>query len=553
MPVMQLRTYQEEAISAVRSDFAKGVNKQVLVLATGLGKTVIFSKLIADIVAETGKKALVLAHREELLTQAMDKLLKVNPLLDVGIEQGQNFADTTHDVVVASVPTIGREGSERITRFNPKDFAVIIVDECHHANNETYKRVFRYFGVEKNGNDENTDILLLGVTATPSRNDNKGLDEIFDNVAYTFGIFDGIKQGWLSNIKAFQVKTNTDLSKVGTVAGDFNQKQLAEAVNTVPRNELIVKTYLEEVKTRKTLVFAVDVAHTHELEAMFKGVGVKAGSIIGATDKDIRKQRLVDFSRGDLQVMVNCMTLTEGFDEPSIDTIFMTRPTKSGILFQQMVGRGTRIFEGKEKLTVYDFVDNTATNNLKTISSLLNLNKPLDFKGHDLIQVGEFVEKLTEYNPNPNWENVDLNNMAYELQQVDLLADIELPKEIEGIGNYSWMKIGEDSYRLDIGKVNEVHTMFEVITDIAGKVRIYGITKQKGEWVSKRSEIVVVDDLKKAIHKVEGFVLESYNSQVKLVDMNQNWRTQDPTDAQLNLLRKLKVPEAVLGQIKSID
>lgn len=552
MQEINLRDYQNKAISAVKSDFQKGVNKQVLILATGLGKTIIFCKLISDMIAETGKKALILAHREELLTQAKEKLLSVDQSLDVGIEQGINYADINHDVVIASIPTLGREGSDRINRFNPNDFAVVIVDECHHANNETYKRVLRYFGVEKNGGDFNSDILLLGVTATPSRNDNKGLDEIFDSVSYSYGIIDGIKNQWLSNINAYQVKTDIDISKVGTVAGDFNQKQLGEAVNTIARNELIVKTYLDEVKDRKTLVFAVDVAHTQELESMFRSVGVSASSIVGTTDKIERRQRLVDFKSGKIKVMVNCMTLTEGFDEPSIDTIFMTRPTKSGILFQQMIGRGTRIWTGKEKLTVYDFVDNTSSNSLKTVSSLLNLNKPLDFKGHDLIEVSEFVDKLTEYNPLPNWDRVDLDNMEYELQQVDLLADIAIPDEIAGIGQYSWIKVGEDKYRLDVGKVSNVHTMFEVLIDVAGNVHMVTVTKQVGVWITNRTEFGIVSDLKTAVQKIEAFVKNAYGGQVKLVDMSQNWRADRPSDAQLNLLRnKFHISESVLGQIKT--
>jgi ATP-dependent helicase IRC3 len=174
---LTLRPYQQEALDAITTSFAKGTNKQVAVLATGLGKTVIFSHLISQRIGRDHKKALILAHREELLLQAKDKLLSVDPTLHVGIEQAESSADhTSDDVVIASVATIGKVNSTRLHAFDPSEYSTIIVDEAHHASAASYKTIFEHFGVLKDSPfDTNKQILFLGVTATPNRNDIKAL------------------------------------------------------------------------------------------------------------------------------------------------------------------------------------------------------------------------------------------------------------------------------------------------------------------------------------------------------------------------------------------
>jgi superfamily II DNA/RNA helicase len=176
--------------------------KQVLLFsATMPDQIVIFSHLISQRVKETKKKALILAHREELLLQAKDKLQRINPALRIGIEQAEHTADHVNDeVVIASVATIGRGDRSRLFTFDPQEYATIIIDEAHHASAESYKTVLNHFGVLKGQNNSNRTILLLGVTATPKRNDNQGIDQIFDDVSYTYNIIDGMQDGYDADV-----------------------------------------------------------------------------------------------------------------------------------------------------------------------------------------------------------------------------------------------------------------------------------------------------------------------------------------------------------------
>ena len=182
---MQLRDYQKDCIASIVSEAKQGIMRQVIVLATGLGKTVIFSHL-PTLVKAKGKKTLILAHREELLDQAKDKLLQIDPTLKVGIEQANRESFYDDDVVIASVPTIGRTNSQRIKKLNPLEFGLVIIDECHHACAESYKNVLRHFGLLKGEGPTPRGIVLIGVTATPNRSDHVGLDQIFDKITFSY-------------------------------------------------------------------------------------------------------------------------------------------------------------------------------------------------------------------------------------------------------------------------------------------------------------------------------------------------------------------------------
>ena len=540
---MQLRPYQEKAIEAIRESYVAGVNKQVIVLATGLGKTVIFSHIIANLVRKTGKKALVLAHREELLTQAKDKLEKINPNLKVDIEKAQDWAEDHADVVVASVATIGRSGSDRIKRFNPDDFGIVVIDEAHHASADTYRNVLQHFGLLKGVDDTNTRALLLGVTATPSRNDNKGIDAIFDKVAFEYPIVPAIKDNWLSRIHAYRVNTDTDLTGVKKTAGDFNLGELGDAVNNDDRNGLIIKAYQKHVPGQQALCFAVDVAHAMELAKNFNEAGIPSDYVIGASTN--RKEVLEKFAKRELKVVVNCMVLTEGFDEPSIEAILMARPTQSGILFQQMVGRGTRLFEGKEYLTVIDFVDNTYRQSLQTTTSLLGMRGALDFQGKDILEVQEKVEKLLELAPNTNLEKLDIEKIEYAIEEVDLMSGLAVPSEIAVFTKLDWYKFDEDTYRIGLAN-NQSMILKKTIT---GQ---YVLVEHEYDKLTRQStdvEIGTWTPLEVAIRKADEYISKAHQDVLTLVRSNASWRKQSMSSGQFSLLEKFRVNQAVMSQL----
>lgn len=551
---MLLRPYQQECLNNIEQKYKEGVKKQVMVLSTGTGKTIIFSHLASNLIKHTGKKVLIIAHREELLTQAKEKLERVNNLLKVGIEQAQNHADRKEDnVIIASVQTLGKTGTERIKRFDPKEFCLIIVDEAHHASktNITYSNILKYFGVFKPEpeHDWNKEVLLLGCTATPSRTDNFGIDQTFDEVVYSYPIVTGIQDGWLARIKAYRVNTYTDLRDVHKVAGDFNLGELGEAVNNEDRNGLIVKAYKAITPDKQALCFAVDVAHTQKLFERFQEEGIKTGYVIGTTPKEERAQSLEDFRNKKIQVMVNCVVLTEGYDNESIDAILIGRPTQSGILFQQMVGRGTRIFEGKEFLTVIDFVDITYKQHLVTTASLLGLKGELDFKGKDILEVKEQVDKLLELAPNADLSKLDIDKIHLAIEEVDLLSGLKVPVEIELHTNFEWHRYGEDNYRIGLGNDHHVtiqHTItgeYQVTDDFYNR-----ITKNETNKLIGKAK-----DLRTAVQGSDYYLQKTYPDQLILIRRNARWHQEPPSNAQLGLLRKFRVNEFVLAELSKGD
>jgi len=544
---LKLRDYQEKAIANIRKHYDKGVNRQVIVLATGLGKTIIFSHLISQLVKETGKKALIIAHREELLKQAKDKLHRIDPTLEAGIEKAEQKVTNGADVVIASVPTLGRKDSTRIEKFNPKDFCIAVTDEAHHSSANTYKEVFKNFGVLKGKEDWNKDLLLLGVTATPSRNDNKGIDEIYDKVTYNYGIIPAIQDGWLARIKAYRINTTTDLKGVKSVAGDYAVGELSARVNNEDRNGLVVATYKNLLDGKKALCFAVDVAHGEELTKRFKEENVKAELVTGSTPKRKRANMLKRFKTGETKVMVNCMVLTEGFDEPTIEAILMARPTKSGILFQQMIGRGTRKDEGtkKEEVIVVDFNDNTYKHTLKTIASLMGLDKSVDFKGQDILLFKEKLEKLVELNPDDDLEGLDIDKIDYAIEEVDILSGLQIPSEIAVFTSYEWHKYLKDTYRIGLGN----NQWIEINYDIAGEhtVSEHAFDKEKHKTISKM--LGSKPTLKEAVRASDAYINKRYSDRVRLVSTTARWRKDKPSDAQTDLLKKFGVTPSVLNTI----
>ncbi|MFN3468028.1 MAG: DEAD/DEAH box helicase, partial [Candidatus Brocadiales bacterium] len=304
------------------------------------------------------------------------------------IEQADRRASPDADFVVASVPTLGRENSKRLEGLNPAEFSAIILDEAHHSSSKTYVNILNRFGV-LNGNPHN--ILLTGWTATPNRADNVGLEEIFEVIAYQKTLAEMIEAKWLVPIRGYRVRTDIELSGVHTKQGDFVISELSREVNTVHRNRLVVTSYLEKANGRKAIAFAVDVQHVYDLNETFKSYGVASEALVGETPPEERQRIVAAFRRGDINVLVNCNIATEGFDVPDVSAILMARPTQSGLLYQQIIGRGTRVCDGKTDLVVIDLVDNSSRHRLVTLPSLFGLRPAFDLEGKDALGVAKDI------------------------------------------------------------------------------------------------------------------------------------------------------------------
>ncbi len=345
--MVTLRSYQQESKDAILAEWEKGRKKTLLSLPTGCGKTIVFSS-VAEEQVRRGDKVLILAHREELLKQAADKLEKATGLVSAIEKAEQTSIGTWNRVVVGSVQSLAQD--KRLSMFKPDEFGTIIIDEAHHALSPTYQKVLEHFSEAK----------VLGVTATPDRGDRKDLGTLFESLAYDYSIVRAIREGYLSPIKAQTIPLDIDLSQVSIQNGDFASGEIATALD--PYLEQIAEEMKKYCKGRKTLVFLPLIATSQKFTKMLQEKGFRAAEVNGQS-KD-REQILKDFEDGKYDVLCNALLLTEGYDCPSIDCIVMLRPTKIRSMFQQAVGRGTRLAEGKEYLLLLDFLWHTQRHDL---------------------------------------------------------------------------------------------------------------------------------------------------------------------------------------------
>ena len=334
---MQLRPYQAECKRIIDNIVPGSYLAQ---MATGLGKTVTFASL------ERKGRVLILSHREELVRQPLKYYDCVT-----GVEMAGENAPPTAEVVSASVQSLTR----RLKRFAPDEFDMIITDECHHAAAQSYRRIYEYF----------TPRLHVGFTATPGRGDKVRLDDVFSDIIFQRDLRWGIQNGYLSDIFCRRVNIGYDLSHVRTSRGDYAPGELEEAMDGTA--DAIAQAY-REMATGATLIFAVSVKQANEIAKRIPGAAVVTGET-----KD-RAAIVEAFTAGDIPCIVNVMVFTEGTDIPRVETIIIARPTQSDSLYTQMVGRGLRMFPGKERLNLIDCVGVTGKASLCTAPSLLGID-----------------------------------------------------------------------------------------------------------------------------------------------------------------------------------
>ena len=363
---MELRPYQQEAKDAIFEQWDNGVKKTLLVLPTGCGKTVVFAKVTEDCVRQ-GNRVLILAHRGELLDQAADKLMKTTGL-GCALEKAENTClGSWFRVVVGSVQTLMRQ--KRLDQFPEDFFDTIIIDEAHHCISDSYQKVLKHF----------PDAQILGVTATPDRGDMQNLGQFFESLAYEYTLPKAIKEGYLTPIKALTIPLKIDMSSVSVQAGDFKISDIGTALD--PYLEGIAEEMKKYCSDKKTVVFLPLVKTSQKFRDLLNEHGFQTAEVNGNSHD--RAEILADFEEGKYNVLCNSMLLTEGWDCPSVDCIVVLRPTKVRSLYCQMVGRGTRLFPGKDHLLLLDFLWHTERHELCHPASLICSNE-------------EVAQKMTE-------------------------------------------------------------------------------------------------------------------------------------------------------------
>lgn len=321
--------------------------KTLLVLPTGCGKTIVFSKVIEECV-RAGDRVLILAHRSELLQQGADKLSKSTGLICATEKAEESCMGSWFRVAVGSVQTLMRE--KRLKQFPADHFDTIIIDEAHHCLSDGYQRVLAHF----------SEARVLGVTATPDRGDMRNLGSYFESLAYEYTLPKAIKEKFLSPIKALTLPLKLDLSGVAMQSGDFKVGDLGTALD--PYLYQIADEMQQYCLERKTVVFLPLIKTSQKFRDILNERGFKAAEVNGES-RD-RAELLEAFDRGDYNVLCNSMLLTEGWDCPSVNCIVVLRPTKVRSLYSQMVGRGTRLHPGKEDLLLLDFLWHTERHEL---------------------------------------------------------------------------------------------------------------------------------------------------------------------------------------------
>ena len=371
---LELKEHQVAALKSLDEMRSNSETIALLYHATGTGKTV---TAVMD-AKRCGGRTLFLAHTQELVNQAAETFRKLWPSVTVG-RYVESMKQPNAHVVCGSVQSVALH----LDSFRDDAFEYLVVDEAHHAAADTYQKVLSYF----------KPAFTLGLTATPERMDDKSILEIFKNTAHKLDIQTAVEIGELVPIRCIRIHTNIDLSKVRFNSVQYNIRDLESKIYVPERNRLIVDTWLQYVRGKRTVVFCASVKHAEQIAEMFRDQGIQASAVSGSMKQSERKEFQDKLVNREIQVLCACDLLNEGWDCPEIEVLFMARPTMSKTLYTQQLGRGMRLYEGKESLMVFDFVDNANQYNMP--QSLHRLFRLKDYQPARLA-VAPAIQKIAE-------------------------------------------------------------------------------------------------------------------------------------------------------------
>ncbi|MFE1748979.1 DEAD/DEAH box helicase [Streptomyces anandii] len=421
------RPYQADAIKALISGWAAGVhNRLAVVLPTGAGKTVVFSNLIDELLPQmNGARALVIAHREELIEQAAAKIHAVRPDLRVGVVKAERDEHQDADVIVASIQTLAVERRRKAI----ENIGVVIVDECHHAAAPSYMTVLEHFGAWRG-------LPVAGFTATMTRTDG-GLADVWQDVVFTLDILEMIEDGYLCDVRGKRVIVDgLDLDSVRTRAGDLQDGQLGQALEDSDAGPVVARAYQEHAGDRAGVVFTPTVSTAQAMADAFTATGIPAAAIWGDMPRDDRAATLDRYRAGDVQVLTNCMVLTEGFDAPWTSCAVIARPTKSAGLYCQMAGRALRLWKGKRDALILDVMGASTRHKLASIVDLTGREVVMSDEDQTLREAVRETEEKAQ-------RRLDLSRI--QVEEIDLFhgSAVRWLKTASGIW---FIPAGDDAY-----------------------------------------------------------------------------------------------------------
>ncbi|KAF2456103.1 P-loop containing nucleoside triphosphate hydrolase protein [Lineolata rhizophorae] len=562
---VQLRGYQEECIQSVLSHLEMGHKRLGISLATGSGKTVIFTQLVDRIDPPTPKatQTLILVHRRELVEQAARHCMSAYPSKTVEIEMAGSHASGSADITVASVQSI--TSRDRIEKFDPARFKLVLVDEAHHIVASQYLQVLDHFGLRR---AKESGPALVGVSATFSRFDGLKLGAAIDHIVYHRDYVDMIGEKWLSDAIFTTVETKADLSRVKPApTGDFQTRSLSSAVNTAAANEITVRAWLARAAPparKSTLVFCVDIQHVHDLAGAFRAQGVDARHVTSRTDKAARAERLAGFRAGAFPVLLNCGVFAEGTDVPNVDCVVLARPTRSRNLLVQMIGRGLRLCPGKRDCHVIDMVASLEAG-VVTTPSLFGLDPDEVLEKET---VGAMVDEMRRRRGGEGGAAEDggadggaslgagaapptareITFTDYD-SVADLIADTSGERYIRSISRLAWVQVDSDRFVLS----NNTGSYIVISKDDDGG----GDARSKGDGAAGPAAFAVTPYMRPrvvarargfeaAVRGADTFALATFAR--ALVGAGQAWRRRPATAAQLRFLNRFQHVDERLGE-----
>lgn len=506
-----------------------------------------------------GDSTLILAHRRELVEQAAKHCQASYPDKRIDIEMGSLHASGTADITIASVQSINSK--DRLEKYDPANFKLVLVDEAHHIVAPGYLRILRHFGLDQKRDDSPA---LVGVSATFSRFDGVKLGAAIDEIVYHKDYVDMISDKWLSDVVFSTVESPANLSKVKSSAfGDFQTGELSRAVNTDTINDITVRSWMAKAGSRKsTLVFCVDLAHVSGLTRKFREHGFDARSVTGETHRVDRSETLEAFKRGEFPVLVNCGVFTEGTDLPNIDCIVLARPTRSRNLLVQMIGRGMRLHPGKENCHVIDFVSSLETG-IVTTPTLFGLDpgelvEEATVKDMRNLKDRDEAEEEKRRQAYARGEGPRVNSAAAVTftdysSVLDLIADTSGERHIRAISDNAWVQIGHDRFILSapsgsyirIERVSDQQlpaaasegTPNASPTYQAVEVRALPPGVAKSPFAAPR-QILTASTFGDAVHGSDSYAANAFPH--TFINRRQQWRSLPPTQGQLDFINKMR-------------
>lgn len=420
---VQLRPYQQHLVSAIHAEWQRGTRRVMAQLPTGGGKTVIFNSIIHSAVSR-GERCMMIVHRKELISQAGQKLFRMG--VNYGVVMAGHESYYSRPVQLASVQTLVR-------RTMPKNIDILITDECHHATADSYRKIY----------DNYPNARFLGVTATPCRANGAGFNDLYDALVCGPDVPELISGGYLVEPKLFISPIRVDLSRIRTVAGDYSTDALAQAIDTPVLVGDLPANWSRIAHGKRTVVFAINVAHSNHIVEQYRSAGVSAEHIDGTTPQDQRDRILRKFADGQITVLSNVGIVTEGFDVPEIECVQLARPTKSLSLYLQMVGRGLRPAQGKSSAIILDHSDCIVTHGFPQRPrewSLMGAPKRTGGSEHS-VMVRDTQGRLRFVHELPSVADCTLVEVSYSEHRIGLLTEsVELSRRYSQKPAAGWYK-----------------------------------------------------------------------------------------------------------------